>query len=546
MVEFVCLSVDIGSAADISTTAGAYTHPQGDPVIKVSRPGRRALVAGAAVTAAALLLAGCSGSKQSSTSSSDKPLVFGITADPTQMVPWTSTSEQSIQVLSQLYSPLLSSNKENVPVAGLAELPKISSDGLTYTFTLKKGLKFADGSALDSADVKYTYGKIMDPASKASSASYFASVASVEAPGPQTVVVTLKHPDASFVSGLTSVNTSIVPSDVSVDSLQTKPDGSGPYEFVSRTANESITLKRNPDYYAGKVGAAKLEFRIIPDDQSMVSALKTGSVDVAVFDNPVTAKTATSNSVKIDSVGSLQYHVLQLRAASPVLSDVNTRLAIQCAISRQDVVDSAALGASDITGPITSPQYKSDPADQPCPKQDLAKAKSYLAKAGKPNGFTLNLITSTGLYSSAVDEAQNVQAQLGKVGIKVNVETLDSNTYVTDWLAGNFDAAIAQNGGSTDPNTMYARYFTSTGSYNKVAGYSSPELDQLFAKGIATTNTADRKAIYTQISENLVDNAAWVWLFTPKEYIAVNTSVSGFEARTDASLTALWKASVSS
>ena len=514
---------------------------------QVSRSTRRALVAGAAVTAATLLLAGCSGTSNSSTGSSNsgRTLVFGITADPTQMVPWTLTSEQSLQVLSQLYSPLLDSNAQKEPIAGLADLPKVSSDGLTYTFTLHSGVKFADGSTLDSTDVKYTFDKIMDPASKASSTSYFASVASVEAPDPQTVVVKLKKADASFPAGLTQPNTGIVPSDVSVDSLQTKPDGSGPYTFVSRVPNESITLKRNADYFGGEPGAAGLEFRVIPDDQSMVLALKTGAVDIAVFDNPVTAKTATSPTVTTDSVGSLQYHALQLRAASPVLSNVNTRLAIQCAISRQDVVDSAALGAGDITGPITSPQFKSDTNDQPCPTQDLAKAKSYLAKAGTPNGFTLNLMTSQGLYSSAVDEAQNIQAQLGKVGIKVNVQTLDSNTYVQKWLAGDFDAAIAQNSGSPDPNTMYARYFTSTGTYNKVAGYRSPELDNLFAQGIATTDTAQRTAIYKQISEQLVNNAAWIWLFTPKEYIVLNTSVHGFEPRVDADLMTLWKASIS-
>jgi peptide/nickel transport system substrate-binding protein len=125
------------------------------------------------------------------------------------------------------------------------------------------------------------------------------------------------------------------------------------------------------------------------------------------------------------------------------------------------------------------------------------------------------------------------------------VQTLDSNTYVQKWLAGDFEAAIAQNGGSADPNTMYARYFTSTGSYNKVAGYSSPELDTLFAAGIATTDTAKRQAIYKQLSDQLVNNAAWVWLFTPKEFIAVNTKVANFEARSDASLSTLWKASLS-
>jgi peptide/nickel transport system substrate-binding protein len=309
--------------------------------------------------------------------------------------------------------------------------------------------------------------------------------------------------------------------------------------------NESITLERNPDFFAGKPGVAKLEFRIIPDEQSMVSALKTGSVDAAVFDNPVTAKTAASNKTKTEQAQSLQYHVLQLRAASPTLSNVNARLAIQCAVSRQDAIDTAALGAGDVTGPITSPEYRSDPSAQPCAKQDLKKAKEYLQKAGTPNGFSLNVMTSQGLYSTAVDEAQTIQAQLGKVGIKVNVQTLDSNAYVQKWLAGDFDAAIAQNSGSSDPNTMYARYFTSGGSYNKVAGYSSPELDKLFADGIATTDTAKRKSIYTQVSNQLVDNAAWIWLFTPKEYIVLNSGVNGYEVRYDADLAALWKATLS-
>lgn len=513
---------------------------------KVDRPVRRALVAGTAVVTAALGLAACSGSDSgASAGGANGTLVFGITADPTQMLPWTSTSLQSVQVLSQIYTPLLSTENDGTPAAGIADLPTASKDGRTYTFKLKDGIKFSDGSALDSADVKHTFDTIMDPASKATSASYFASVATVDAPDPQTVVVHMKNADASFPAGLTGVNTAIVPSEAKAGDLETEPDGAGPYKFAERTANESITLERNDSYYAGKPGVAKLEFRIIPDEQSIVSALKTGSVQMAVFDNPVTAKTATSGDVKSTTVDSLWYHVLQLRATSPVLSDVNTRLAIQCAISRQDVIDSAALGAGEPTGPITSPQFRSDPDAQPCPEQDLTKAKEYLAKAGKASGFTLNLMTSQGLYSTAVNEAQNVQAQLAKIGIKVNVQSLDSNTYVQKWLAGDFDAAIAQNSGSADPNTLYGRYFTSNGSFNKVAGYSSADLDKLFAQGIATTDTAKRADIYQQISDQLVDNAAWVWLFTPKRYIVTNTGVTGVETRTDADLSMLWKASLS-
>jgi peptide/nickel transport system substrate-binding protein len=385
----------------------------------------------------------------------------------------------------------------------------------------------------------------MDPATKATSASYFASVKGVEATDPQTVVVTLKVPDASFVSALSNVNTSIVPSDVPVDSLTTKPVGSGPYLFESRTPNQSITLKANPDYYQGEPGLAGVQFRIIADEKAMVSALRSGAVDMAVFDNSVTAKTATADNVKVSTVDQLSYHVLQLRGDAPALKDVNARLAIACAVDRKQVLDTAALGAGKVTGPVTSPAYRSDPQSRPCPTRDLAKAREYLGKAGKPNGFSINMITSQGLYSTAVNEAQNIQAQLKEVGIEVKVETLDSNAYVQRWLAGDFDSAIALNGGSTDPNTMYARYFTSTGSFNKVAGYRSASLDKLFAEGKATTNTNERKAVYAKISQELEDNAAWVWTYTGNLYIAANSAVQGFEPRTNGDLSTLWKASKS-
>ncbi|MGG5260742.1 ABC transporter substrate-binding protein [Phycicoccus avicenniae] len=509
-----------------------------------ARTHRRARAAAALALTSALALSACGGGGAGGGAAAGAgTIVVGISADPTQMLPWTVTSKQAIQVLSQVYSTLLDTGQNSEPVAGLADLPEVSDDGLTYTFTLKKGVTFTDGSALDSADVKHTFETIMDPASKATSASYFASVKAVEAPDPQTVVVTLETPDASFPSGLTGTNAAIVPSDADAASLEKTPVGSGPYAWEKRTPNQSITLKRNDSYFKGKPGAAHLEFRVIPDEQSMVSALRTGSVDVTVFDNPVTARTAGTGKVKSTAVDSLSYHVLQLRAASPALKDVNTRLAIQCAVSRQEVIDSAALGAGEVTGPITSPEYRSDPAAQPCPEQDLAKAKDYLAKAGKANGFTLELMTSQGLYSTAVDEAQAIQAQLKKIGIEVKVQSLDSGQYVDRWLAGDFDAAIALNGGSADPNTMYARYFTSTGSFQKVAGFSTPALDGLFAKGVAETDPEARKQVYGEVSKTLVDDAAWVWLFTPKLFLVADTSVKNLEARTDAGLSELWKAS---
>ena len=113
---------------------------------------------------------------------------------------------------------------------------------------------------------------------------------------------------------------------------------------------------------------------------------------------------------------------------------------------------------------------------------------------------------------------------------------LDNDTYVKRWLAADFDTAVALNGGRPDPDGMYGRYFTSTGNLNKVAGFSSPELDALFAQGKATIDPAARKPIYTQISNYLEDNAVWVWLYSSDTYTATTPNVSGFVPMANGSL----------
>ncbi|MGW9118400.1 ABC transporter substrate-binding protein [Streptomyces sp. NPDC055663] len=471
-------------------------------------------------------------------------LVFGVSADPTQLLPWTATAVQSNQVLGQVYSSLLDEDSRLAPAAGLADLPEVSDDGLTYTFTLKPNVTFSDGSALDSSDVKYSLEKILDPDTKAVARTSLADIKAVTAPDAGHVVVRLSKPNSSILSALSGVNSSILPSDKPLSALKTKPVGSGPYAFKSRTANQSVALERNDTYFRGRPGLSTLEFRIIEDKSAMASALRSGTVDMAIFDDSVTAKTATSSSVKVTDVDQLDYHALQLRADAAVFKDTDVRLAVQCAIDREQVVKTAALGQGEVVGPITSPAYASSPDARPCPDPDLAAAKKHLSAAGKSK-VSFTAIVPQGLYSSAADEAQNIQAQLAEAGITMKIETLDSSAYVDRWLAGDFDAAIALNGTGSDPATSYTRYFTSDGNFNKLAGYRSASLDKLFAQGIETSDIAARKEIYGKIAKELEDNAVWIWLYSGRSYIATNTRVTGFEAITDAGLQSLWKTKVS-
>ncbi|MEO8828561.1 ABC transporter substrate-binding protein [Lapillicoccus sp.] len=501
----------------------------------------RAALVGAALTTSLVIAACSSGSTTATdnvTAGAGAPggkLVVGITTDPNTLFPWKATQFQAVNVLQNIYGTLTEFDKDLNVVPGIAQSWTPSADGMTLTMKLRPGLKFADGSALDSTDVKYSLDKINTEATAAVARSSLASVASVAAPDPTTVVLTMKSPDASLPANLASVNMAILSSTDTETALQTKPNGSGPYEFQARVPNQSLTLSKNPSYYGTPATLDSLEFRVIPDETSIVSSMQSGNVQMSVLNDPLVAKAAEGGTLKVAKTPQLSYHVLQLNARKGDLTDVNVRLAIQCAIDRKQVLDTAALGEGEVTGPITSPAYKSDPDARPCPKRDLAKAAQYLAKAGK-SSVTIKTIVSQGEYATSVNEAQSLKAQLAEAKINLDLEVLESGAYVDRWVAADFEAAVALNGGRPDPDGMYGRYFTSTGNLNKVAGYSSPELDQLFAQGKKATDKAERTKIYTQVSDDLENNAAWVWLFTSYTYTATTSGVRGFTPMANGSL----------
>jgi peptide/nickel transport system substrate-binding protein len=505
-----------------------------------------------AIGAAAVLsiaLSACSSSSGPAATGTGKTggdLVVGVTSDPDTLFPWKATQFTAVNVLQNIYGTLTEFDKDLNVVPGLAESWKASGDGKTLTLTLRKGVTFGDGSAFDSKDVKASLDKIMDEKTAAVARATLSSVKSVETPDPDTVVLALTGPDAALPANLATVNMAMLSSDDTEEKLNTTPNGTGPFTLKKRVASQSITLARNDKYWgAEKPKVSAVEFRVIPDESSIVSAMQSGNVQLAVFNDPLVAQTAQGGgTITVAKTPQLSYHALQLNAKRGDLKDVNVRLAVQCAVDRKQVLDTAALGEGEVTGPITAPAFKSDPQKRPCPARDLAKAAEYLAKAGKPGGVTIKTIVSQGEYATSVNEAQNLKAQLAEAKINLDLEVLESGAFVDRWVAADFDAAVALNGGRPDPDGSYGRYFTSTGNLNKVAGYSSPALDKLFADGKATTDQAARKAIYERVSAELEDNAAWIWLFTSYTYTGTTSNVSGFTPMASGSLQYLRTTSV--
>ena len=363
-------------------------------------------------------------------------LVIGITSEPDTLYPWKATQFQAVNVLQNIYGTLTEFDQDLNVVPGLAESWDVSDDGLTVTLHLRSGVVFDDGSTFDSADVVDSLTKIQDEATAAVAAATLANVTGAEAPDPSTVVLTLSAPDAALIAGLASVNLAMLSSDDTEAALNTTPNGTGPYAFDSRVPAQSLTLVGNEHYWGDPPTLGQIEFRVIPEESSIVSAMQSGNVQMAVLDDPIVAQTAASGDINVVKTPQLSYHVLQLNARHGDLTDVNVRLAIQCAIDRQQVLDTAAFGEGEITGPITSPAYRSDPNSRPCPTRDLDKAAEYLAAAGKPDGVTIHTIVSQGECATSVNEAQNLQAQLADAKITLDLEILESGAYVDRWIAG--------------------------------------------------------------------------------------------------------------
>ena len=472
-------------------------------------------------------------------------LVIGSVLDIDKLDPHTATNFATVRALGLVYSSLVEVGPGNKLKTGLASSWQFTNDGKTLRLTLREGVKFHDGSTFDAVDAKASLERILDTKTGAAARSNIATITSISAAG-RYLTLNMSVSNIPILAALDGVNMAMLSStDIAAGKVggTNKPNGTGPYKYESWEPTQSVKLSANSTYWMGEPKISDITIRVIPTEASILSAMNAGTIQFGIISDPLIAKQVNSRNLKLFKTPALGYYALQFNTKVAPFNDKNVRLAVQCALDRQEVVNTAMLGQGAISGPITSPAYRSSTTARPCPKADLAKAKSYLAASGKSDVTFKALVTSTG-WATSVAMAQNIKAQLAKAGITMELDITDQATYVPRWLAGDFVATLANNGGRIDPDTMYTRYFTSTGNLNKVATYSSATLDANFLKGKASSKSTVRAEAYTAISKELEDNAIWVWIATPYEYRVAAKNLKNYTALTTGSLLPLRSASL--
>jgi peptide/nickel transport system substrate-binding protein len=465
--------------------------------------------------------------------------------DATGLDPQKQTAFSSLSLLELIYEPLVRLDAKLDVVPAVAASWTFTPDAKTLTFKLDPKAKFSTGQAVTSADVKASFTRLLDQATAAAARSNFLSIASMDTPDPETIVFNLNTADAPILIAMATTNAAILPaSEITAGTVGTKAIGSGPFKLDSWDPNSKEVLSANADWAGGKTGVDGITISVLPDETAILASLRAKQTDFALLNDPLVATLVPQDaSLQLNRIAGLSYNVLQLNPSRKPMDNLMVRQAISCAVNRQDIVDTALVGEGKVTGPLTMPAFAEDPSTLFCYKQDLDKAKA-LMKASGVGDFSATVIAATGEPPFASSEAQVLQSQLAAIGITLNIQMMELNVYVDAWLKGNFDMAVAQNGGRPDPYPMYNRYFTKDGNLAKVSNFADDQLDSLLKQGQAETDPAKRLDIFHKFEQRLAEQSPWIWLSTGYGYTGQLKTVQGFVPTPTGSLFGLSKVTI--
>ena len=425
-----------------------------------------------------------------------------------------SVDAASERVRTLIFNTLVKKDDKFDYVGELASDIKRSDDGLTYTFALRDGVKFHDGRVFSSADVKYTLDLVFSN-NFAKSASFFEGagdqrqslIKSVEAPDQRTVIVTLTKPWVGLLSNLVPI--AIVPKD-SFESQKTHPVGTGPFKFISYDNTQQVCdLEAFPEYWDGPSKLHQVRVRVISDMNAMQAELQAGRVDIAPLPtslSPDAVKRLEEDpNLQVKAFSGSNVVLLTLNTASAPLDNVKVRQAIAFAIDRPTMIQSLLRGYGKMAHSIIPEESWAYSPGQTY-AYDPAMAKRLLSEAGvrldKPVVFKLSGSSVSGRQYAGV-----IQNSLKEVGLPVEIQTAEQNTFLDELRRGNFQIAYSQwVGGNQDP-IFYKDLFatseipTQTRAARNRSRYSNPELDALLEEAVKTFDRERAKELYRKIQD---------------------------------------------
>lgn len=476
-------------------------------------------------------------------------LVIAIAADPTGFDPEAVLNNTSGFVMATIFDSLVKYKPGTVDIeAGLAESWDVSPDGLTYTFHLRKGVQYHDGTPFNAPNFVKTIKRLLDKQDPDSIyntgpvESYvdftYGEGTTYRAVDDDTVQFKLKQPSAPFLTSLAMVWNGVVsPTAVTKygKDFRNHPVGTGPFIFREWRPGDQVVLDANPSYWGGKPKVDRIVFKIYPDPQASLLALKQGNVHILadVSSQTIPAIKGDANLVLMTQPG-LAISGVGLPFDTKPFSDKRVRQALNYAIDRDAIDKSLFQGlAEPMTSPLPSSQWGFDKSLKGY-SYDPEKAKKLLGDAGYAKGFQTELLaySSPRGYNPAGPElAVAVQAYLKKVGVEASIRKQDIGAFLGEIRSGKYASmfTVGFTGDNGDPDNFLYYLFDSAGiPVNNTSRYKNPEVDKLLGDAQRLPDHAQRIQLYEQAQEIILDDAPWIFINSVLQVRAARREVKGF------------------
>ena len=475
-------------------------------------------------------------------------LVVGQIAEPKSLDPAAVTAVNDFRILMNVYDGLVRYKDGTLEVEpALAESWTISDDGTVYTFKLRDGVTFHDGTPFNAEAVKYNFDRMLDENHPQHDtgpfplAFFFSAVETIDVVDDLTVKFTLNAPYAPFLSNL-AYPTGLIVSPEAVKEFGADygrhPVGTGPFKFAEWESNAKVVVVRNDDYWEDVAKLEAVVFRPITDANTRVAELMAGGIDLMVEVPPdsLTQLSGDGNFSVYEQAGPHLWFLILNMKEGP-FKDKKVRQAINYAIDKKALVENVLQGTAEIaTGP-TPPAFAwaYNEKLQPYP-HDIEKAKQLIKEAGAEGEKVTFYVTEGGSgMLDPIPMGAAIQADLAQIGLTVAIETYEWNTFlgkVNPGLEGKADMAEMA-WMTNDPDTLpYLALRTDAwpdkGGFNS-GYYSNPEVDKLLEAARSSTDQAERAKLYREMQEIVYDDAPWAFIANWKQNAVSSNMVDGFK-----------------
>lgn len=447
-------------------------------------------------------------------------ITVSIVAEPPGWDPTVSTSQEIARVTyHNVYEGLVRIDRSGEIVPALAESWEVSEDGLSWTFTLREGVKFHDGSDFTAEDVVAKFERATDPDSGHTHPEYYSAVDTVTAEG-NTVTFTLSEPFSSLLYNLARPDSVLYPAGTE-EAQRGAPVGTGPFRFAEWVRGSEVRLERFDDYYVEELPYLDaVTFRIIEDTNAQLAALQAGDIDmVGVALSPENALQVQNDpNLKLTEGSATTEITLAMNNSREPLNDPLVRQAITHAIDKGTIVEGALFGFGIPIGTHMSPiePYYIDLNPYP---YDPERARELLAEAGYADGLTLDFELPPYPIERRVGEV--IAQQLAEVGITANVTNVEWTTWLERiFTNADYELTII---GHSEPRDIGVY-----GNPDYYYRYNNRDVQALLDQAERATDEAEQTELYQEVARRIADEAVNVWVLSPPYLVAARADLYGF------------------